>query len=185
MSENIEIVCPHCDHSTFKPLDTIKQYYGREIKFTCSNCRSNIPISVNARLVNKKRFDVKDLKTENFDKLQSHQSSDLKLKVVGNPGTTTESYLQISEGENIIGRFSASVQLPNYVPIQTADTSMSRKHAIVSKIILPNGNVRFSIRDNGSMNGLYVNQKSLVENEEIVLSQGDLIQLGITKILVE
>ena len=55
------------------------------------------------------------------------------------------------------------------------DVSVSRKHAVFQRVSGPEGSVRFSVSDVGSLNGTYVNRDRI---ESMELSSGDEVQIG-------
>jgi len=91
-------------------------------------------------------------------------------RLIGAQGTYSGSIFQLS-GSAIIGRDpSNSIPLPN-------DTTASRKHASISA-----ANGVYSIRDEGSSNGTFVNGARITEQ---TLSPGDEVQIGATKFRFE
>ncbi len=71
---------------------------------------------------------------------------------------------ELTEGENILGRQSTTVQL--------TDGTLSRRH---SRLILQNG--QWMLEDLGSANGLFVNGDRVKEHD---LIHGDRIKIGKT-----
>lgn len=91
-------------------------------------------------------------------------------RLIGTQGTYSGSIFQIN-GSAIIGRDQASdIPLPN-------DTTVSRRHASISA-----SNGVYSIRDEGSSNGTFVNGARISEQ---TLSPGDEVQIGGTKFRFE
>ena len=55
------------------------------------------------------------------------------------------------------------------------DVSVSRKHGVFQRVSGPEGLVRFSVSDVGSLNGTYVNRDRI---DSMELSSGDEVQIG-------
>ena len=55
------------------------------------------------------------------------------------------------------------------------DVSVSRKHAFFQRVSRPDGAVRFSVSDIGSLNGTYVNRNRI---DSLELASGDEVQIG-------
>jgi FHA domain len=101
-------------------------------------------------------------------------------------------------GINVIGRKPQEPMLAKPdIPIETNDMRMSKRHGIIEVLPKPTGGYHYKLYDVGkldpkcSLNGIYVNAlaqrlKTQFEGrpffEQIFLKDGDLIQLGRTKI---
>ncbi|MBP5258292.1 MAG: FHA domain-containing protein [Prevotella sp.] len=79
-------------------------------------------------------------------------------------------------GVNTIGRkantSSASVQ------IDTQDRSMSRSHAVIEVSKLYDGRIHTVIRNSNNKNPTFVGGQPLIDDDRIILNNGDIIQMG-------
>lgn len=92
-------------------------------------------------------------------------------RLVGSQGVYAGHIFEITSGSMVIGRESDNpIALPN-------DTTSSRRHATISQ-----ANGGYTIRDEGSSNGTFVNGAKITEQK---LSPGDEIQIGGTKFRFE
>ncbi|MCS6968076.1 MAG: FHA domain-containing protein [Cytophagales bacterium] len=94
--------------------------------------------------------------------------------------------LPLKMGKNVIGRAARS-KLAD-VPIVTEDRYMSRNHCTIEVIRRANGQLQYVIYDNGSTNGTYINavkSSRLKPNMQVILHDGDTIQIGRTKVVLK
>lgn len=99
---------------------------------------------------------------------------------------TPEQTLSLKPGKNIVGR--ASESKPADVPIRTEDRYMSRNHCVLEVSQLPSGQWEYLLSDIGSTNGTFLNGKPnsrLREQMQVVLTDGDTIQIGRTKVVLK
>ena len=95
-------------------------------------------------------------------------------RLVASAGTYAGSIFPLTNGSVDIGRDPMNgVPLPN-------DTNSSRKHATIS-----GGNGQFTLTDNGSSNGTYLNGVRVAAMTPQNLRQGDEVQIGMTRFRFE
>ncbi len=92
-------------------------------------------------------------------------------RLVGSQGVYAGHIFEITSPSMVIGR-----EADNPIPLPNDGTS-SRRHATISQV-----NGGYSIRDEGSSNGTFVNGARVTEQ---TLSPGDEIQIGGTKFRFE
>ncbi|MCE5199436.1 MAG: FHA domain-containing protein [Armatimonadota bacterium] len=92
-------------------------------------------------------------------------------RLVGTQGVYMAQILDIPTGTAVIGREAA-----NQIAL-TSDSTASRRHAIITS-----GNGTYTIRDEGSANGTFVNGAKITEQK---LTPGDEIQIGGSKFRFE
>ena len=79
-------------------------------------------------------------------------------------------------GINTSGRKATTS--PATVQIATTDRSMSRSHAIIEVSKLYDGRIHTVIRNSENKNPTFVSGHLLIENDRIILNNGDVIQMG-------
>jgi pSer/pThr/pTyr-binding forkhead associated (FHA) protein len=88
-------------------------------------------------------------------------------------------------GQNIIGRKSESK--PCHIMIDTTDSYMSRNHCVL-EVKQKGHRYEYLISDIGSTNGTFINadkSKRLKKGDVIFLKDGDVIQIGRTKVVLK
>lgn len=168
------------------------------VQITCPQCRATLSVT------NSKNEEVKRIKCPNCGK-----QIDIRFKrpvredgatVLGGIPTGGETQLgpvsvsrkkaymelngvryNLEIGRNTIGRkaktSSADVQL------DTPDLYMSRQHAIINVRRLPDGSIKSDIANDQNKNATRVNGMELLASDEIVLNDGDRIQMGDTTVI--
>jgi len=92
-------------------------------------------------------------------------------RLVGSQGVYAGHIFEITSASMVMGR-----EADNPIPLPN-DTTASRRHATISQ-----ADGGFSIRDEGSSNGTFVNGAKITEQK---LSPGDEVQIGGTKFRFE
>ena len=89
--------------------------------------------------------------------------------------------LQLKEGRNVLGRQSTSK--PADIMINTLDTYMRRRHAVIDVFRRHDGCFQYVVSDCGYNNGTFINEvRRLTEHDQIFLKNGDCLRLGKTKL---
>lgn len=94
--------------------------------------------------------------------------------------------LELKPGENTVGRQSPTSNA--HIQVATSDPYMSRSHATITIGMGKNGQPEYLLRDAGSANGTFLNgdrESRLSPYDEIYLSDGDVIQMGRTKLVLK
>jgi predicted Zn finger-like uncharacterized protein len=105
------------------------------------------------------------------------------ILVVEKTQLTRAQEITLSEGKNILGRQSTSVDVN--CPIDTDDMSMGRAHAMILVKKNRKGGYDHELSDNQSKNGVRLNGKKLESDDILLLKLNDEIVLGQTKIILK
>lgn len=166
----IAIKCPHC-------LIGLKVDEGKIplglTSFKCPKCKGSIPVSL---LSSHKEEPSSEPETTLVHPLQTGVG---RLTVLPDE-QTPEQHFTLSEGRFIIGRKSNASQAT--LPIQTADRTMSREHAVIEVKKEEKGGYKHYLSDNNSKNHTLYNNNYLGDGEVVVLHDNDEIILGHTVI---
>jgi DNA-directed RNA polymerase subunit M/transcription elongation factor TFIIS len=156
-----KIRCPKCDnHITF---DEKRIEAGHALAFRCPHCGKNFSI----KLKNKEK-EIED--------------SPYGYIVVIENVFCEKQVIPLQLGENLLGRRSKGTEIN--CPIATGDMSMDRKHCVVYVEEKINGTV-ISVKDYDSVTGTFVMNEILQKNEKRILSEGDIITLGATTLILK
>tara|TARA_B110000285_G_C14964832_1_gene533516 strand:+ start:415 stop:969 length:555 start_codon:yes stop_codon:yes gene_type:complete len=149
----------------------------------CSNCQelNTIKIPVEKVFLERKKkraqHNISDDKTVINDARNS--SSEIRFEVQEGAFTKAQ-YFVISNDRTLIGRKNNGG--PNVKPdieIVSKDGFMSKIHCEIKKV----GN-DFSISDNNSANGTWLNGEKLTKEDHLFLKVGDILRLGRTEIVI-
>lgn len=93
--------------------------------------------------------------------------------------------VELSFGENIIGRLSDNPVPETNLILPTRDEYMSRKHIVIDMCKTKHDTIEHNLRDAGSKNGTKVNGNRLGAHDVITLQPGNIIEIGNTKLRFE
>ncbi|GAB4002258.1 hypothetical protein GCM10028807_60530 [Spirosoma daeguense] len=125
--------------------------------------------------------------------VQTRMPTEMGWLIVKDEQTETQTFV-LQMGTNTIGR--QSNLSPSTHMIVTNDEFMSRPHCTITVKIGPDGNVAYLLQDGAtrqdgswkySTNGTYLNgeEPRLSEFDSLYLNDGDVIQIGITKLVLK
>lgn len=177
----IPIQCNNCGKS--RRLNSVKlsPYFNKTISLRCKHCGKPQLLKVDANLINQKtNSPLRDTVVLNDQKPNNTKIA--KIHIIPN-NSTKQQRLQLQVGENLLGRKSNSKIHENKREIDTQDKLMSRSHCIINVRERKTG-YKYFIKDCKSINGVYVNNIKIMEEEEIALDNGDTIRLGKTQMKI-
>lgn len=178
MNFKINPICTKCKHKQL--ISVNPAMYGKSVALRCKNCDNLFTISVpkEEAFLKAKKKSVKPppiggtvISTVKGDKKL------LKLEVKESQFTVSQLF-SVDQKVTIIGRKSPSSNAD--IQIETTDLHVSRTHLIIEQ----KANKNFTIADKSSGNGTSVNNTKLDKDEVLYLRDGDIIELGKTKIEV-
>ena len=111
------------------------------------------------------------------------ENSEIGWLVVHDESTPSQTF-PLKLGRNLVGR--KSKERPCDIMIETRDEYMSRNHFVLQVMKSQNGTVQYILADNNAKNHTYINTNRLRQissDDEFILSDGDIIQAGQTKIV--
>lgn len=117
---------------------------------------------------------------------QPQPKADVPGWLVVHDETTRPQMFELKMGTNTVGRKSA---MPVDISIETADITMSRRHCAIEVMLdQRRGEYDFLISDLNAVNGTIVNgqvRRRLNERDIVYLNDGDVFQLGMTKVVLK
>jgi len=170
----ISIRCPHCQVGL--KVDESKIPVNIQT-FNCPKCKQPIPISY---VLNSNPVD--DSETVILSPPVGKVAKAGKLHVLPNE-YTSEQFIRLSAGTNIIGRKSPSKESPT--AIETKDKLMSRAHIVIEVRSAAKDNYIHSLYDNKSTNRTLYNRNYIEPGEIVILKNNDEIQIGQTRLIFE
>lgn len=165
----VELRCNHCK-STFY-LNNVDKYKGSLVIFECKNCgkRSSSDIST---FQNESTI-IQDVDNSNTEIVESSiQYQIAKILILD-----SERKHYLTEGKYTVGRISELK--PSIIEISN-DTFISRQHFIIIGKAVSKTKIEYSVKDNDSKNGTWVNGIRLKSSEEIYLQHKDQLRAGNT-----
>lgn len=167
---NVKVKCSKC--AAVSAIQIVEEDVGTKKRLVCSRCGHTFMVSIPASYATK-------FSKETFVGNKADDMS-LLLEVMADGNNLAHTFELTAEYYTIGRKNNTGPANRPDIEIVTADMSMSRKHAVIKK----KGNVGFLLKDLASKNGVFLNDSKLDADEEVYLSDGDIIQLGHTKIRV-
>ena len=164
--------CPKCEN--FITFDETSYEAGQKLVFQCPDCGKEFAIRMG---VSKLRDRQKD---ENPDE-QANEAGCGSLVVIENMFHYKQ-VLPLRMGDNVIGRHQKGN--PANCTFETVDPSVDLNHCTVTVSRDKRGQLRYTLKDNNSNTGTFVDNVELKPRERRVISEGTLFTIGATSIIL-
>ncbi|TVR81114.1 MAG: FHA domain-containing protein [Chitinophagaceae bacterium] len=165
------ISCPHCGQKS--ELKNAKRLSGKKVFLKCSNNRCNEKFEYDFRIKSDEdtTFLTPSLICSGASQLRIMKEDKSVIKI-----------MNLEPKDYIIGRERGKGFSTERIVIE--DPYISRKHCFIKcSIDLKNGKKRYLVHDLNSTNKTLLNDKELSPDEEVYLSNGDIIKVGNSFIL--
>lgn len=164
--------CPKCDQ--FITFDETQYEPGHSLVFKCPDCGKEFGIRIG---VSKLRDRQKD---ENPDE-QANESGFGSIVVIENVFHYKQ-VLPLQLGDNIIGRYQKGNSIST--PFETVDPSVDLNHCTINVSRDKHGQLKYTLRDNNSNTGTFVDNVELSQKERRIIEDGTLFTIGATSIIL-
>ncbi len=163
---------PKCD--SYITFDETKYQAGQQLVFQCPECSKQFGIRMGT-------VNVRD--TRKNEILDEEANKDLygSIVVIENVFHYKQ-VLPLRMGDNVIGRYVKGTNINT--PIETVDPSVDTKHCIIRVQRNKLGNLQYILRDAPSNTGTFYMNDILRDNENVSLSDGDIITIGATTLIL-
>ncbi len=168
--------CPKCDnHITF---DETKYVAGQSLVFQCPDCGKQFGIRIG---VSKLRDTQKEENKADTNQ-QIAESAFGSIVVIENVFHYKQ-VIPLQMGDNVIGRYQKGN--PVNTPFETVDPSVDLNHCTITVGRDKRGNLRYTLRDNNSNTGTFVDNVELAQGERRIIEDGTLFTIGATSIILK
>lgn len=164
--------CPKCE--SFITFDETQYTDGQRLVFQCENCRKQFAIRLG---VNKLRATQRE---EVLDE-QENAKEQGSIVVVENVFHYKQ-VIPLRMGDNVLGRKVLGTNIN--CPIDTVDPSVDTKHCIIRVQRNKQGELQYILRDAPSNTGTFYMNEILRDNDRIRLSEGSIITIGATTLIL-
>ena len=166
--------CPRCDN--YITFDETKYTAGQSLVFQCTECGKQFGIRIG---VSKLR-DTQKVETNT-------QAADCESQF----GTITvienvfhyKQVIPLQMGDNVIGRYQKGN--PINTPFETVDPSVDLNHCTLNISRDKKGQLKYTLRDNNSNTGTFVDNVEIPPRERRVIENGTLFTIGATSIILK
>ena len=164
--------CPRCENDI--TFDETRYADGQSLVFQCPDCGKEFAIRLG---VSKLRDRQKD---EHPDELANAEGCG-SLVVIENMFHFKQ-VLPLRMGDNVVGRHQKGN--PINTAFETVDPSVDLNHCTVTVSRNKHGLLRYTLKDNNSNTGTFVDNVELTPRERRIISDGTLFTIGATSIIL-
>jgi DNA-directed RNA polymerase subunit RPC12/RpoP len=164
--------CPKCD--SYITFDETKYSAGQSLVFKCNDCGKEFGIRIG---VSKLRNTQKE---ENPDE-QENAAGCGSIVVIENVFHYKQ-VIPLRMGDNVIGRYQKGN--PINTAFETVDPSVDLNHCTITVSRDKRGQLRYTLSDNNSNTGTFVDNVELAPRERRIIEDGTLFTLGATSIIL-
>lgn len=164
--------CPKCEQ--FITFDETQYEAGQSLVFKCPDCGKEFGIRIG---VSKLRNRQKD---ENPDENANEEGCG-SIVVIENVFHYKQ-VIPLRMGDNVIGRHQKGN--PISTPFETVDPSVDLNHCTITVSRDKRGNLKYTLKDNNSNTGTFVENVELSQKERRVIEDGTLFTIGATSIIL-
>ena len=164
--------CPKCEN--FITFDETRYTDGQSLVFQCPDCGKQFAIRIG---VSKLRDRQKD---ENPDEQADEQGCG-SIVVIENMFHYKQ-VIPLRMGDNVIGRHQKGN--PINTPFETVDPSVDLNHCTITVSRDKKGALRYTLKDNNSNTGTFVDNVELTPRERRIIADGTLFTIGATSIIL-
>ena len=166
--------CPKCDN--YITFDETKYTAGQSLVFQCTECGKQFGIRIG---VSKLRDTQK---VENNAQAADCESQYGTITVIENVFHYKQ-VIPLQMGDNVIGRYQKGN--PINTPFETVDPSVDLNHCTLNISRDKKGQLKYTLRDNNSNTGTFVDNVEIPPRERRVIENGTLFTIGATSIILK
>ena len=166
--------CPKCDN--YITFDETKYTAGQSLVFQCTECGKQFGIRIG---VSKLRDTQK---VENKTQATDCESQFGTITVIENVFHYKQ-VIPLQMGDNVIGRYQKGN--PINTPFETVDPSVDLNHCTLNISRDKKGQLKYTLRDNNSNTGTFVDNIEIPPRERRVIENGTLFTIGATSIILK
>ena len=164
--------CPKCEN--FITFDETRYTDGQSLVFQCPECGKQFAI----------RIGVSKLRERQKDEHPNEQADEQgcgSIVVIENMFHYKQ-VIPLRMGDNIIGRHQKGN--PINTPFETVDPSVDLNHCTITVSRDKRGALRYTLKDNNSNTGTFVDNVELTPRERRIIADGTLFTIGATSIIL-
>lgn len=166
------VKCPKCDN--YIVFDETQYTDGQSLVFQCGHCKKEFSIRIG-------KSRLTGIHQERYLNERSYDADCGSIVVIENKFAFKQ-VIPLEMGDNLIGRYLKGTEINK--PIVTRDPSVDTFHCAIQVSRDKRGNLRYVLRDAPSNTGTFLNMEILRDNDRVVLSEGDIITIGATTLIL-
>ena len=171
--------CPKCDN--YITFDETKYSAGQSLVFKCDQCGREFGIRIGvSKLRNTQKDENAEMNTDNGQR-STDEAPCGSIVVIENVFHYKQ-VIPLHMGDNVIGRYQKGN--PVNTPFETVDPSVDLNHCTINVSRDKRGTLRYTLWDNNSNTGTFVDNVELMPRERRIIDDGTLFTLGATSIIL-
>lgn len=173
--------CPKCDNYII--FDDKKYVEGQSLVFQCDQCgrQFSIRIGVSKLRATQKEENRQSL-NDQYEQMNSEGETDCGSLLVIENVFHFKQVLPLQMGDNVIGRYQKGN--PINTPFETVDPSVDLNHCTITVSRNKKGKLQYSLKDNNSNTGTFLDNVELMPKERRTIEDGALFTIGATSIIL-
>ncbi len=164
--------CPKCDHYII--FDETKYTEGQSLVFQCEECGKQFGIRIGVAKLKATQ------KEDNPDE-QANEGGCGSIVVIENVFHFKQ-VIPLQMGDNVIGRYQKGN--PINTAFETVDPSVDLNHCTINVSRNKRGELCYTLADNNSKTGTFVDNVEIKGKERRVIADGTLFTIGATSIIL-
>ena len=171
--------CPKCDN--YITFDETKYTAGQSLVFKCDQCGKEFGIRIGvSKLRNTQKQENAELNDDSGERT-TEEAPCGSIVVIENVFHYKQ-IIPLHMGDNVIGRYQKGN--PINTPFETVNPSVDLNHCTITVSRDKRGQLRYTLSDNNSNTGTFVDNVELTPRERRIIEDGTLFTLGATSILL-
>ena len=171
--------CPKCDN--YITFDETKYTAGQSLVFKCDQCGKEFGIRIGvSKLRNNQKQENAELNADSG--VHTYEEAPCGSIVVIENVFHYKQIIPLHMGNNVIGRYQKGNSINT--PFETVDPSVDLNHCTITVSRDKRGQLRYTLSDNNSNTGTFVDNVELMPRERRIIKDGTLFTLGATSILL-
>ena len=164
--------CPKCDQ--YITFDETQYEAGQSLVFKCPDCGKEFGIRIGVSKLKNRQKD------ENPDE-QANEEGYGSVVIIENVFHYKQ-VIPLRMGDNVIGRYQKGN--PANCTFETVDPSVDLNHCTITVSRDKKGALRYTLKDNNSNTGTFVDNVELSPKERRIIDDGTLFTIGATSIIL-
>ena len=168
--------CPKCD--TYITFDETQYEAGQSLVFQCNECGKQFGIRIGVSKLRETQKRENEINNEQFSNLDTECGSIVVIENVFH----FKQEIPLHMGDNVIGRYQKGN--PANTAFETVDPSVDLNHCTITVGRDKQGRLKYTLKDNNSNTGTFVDNVELNPRERRVIDDGTLFTIGATSIIL-
>ena len=168
--------CPKCEQ--YITFDETKYEAGQSLVFKCPDCGKEFGIRIGVSKLRETQKEENKTLNSQLSTLNSECGSIVVIENVFH----YKQVIPLRMGDNVIGRYQKGN--PANTAFETVDPSVDLNHCTITVSRDKKGGLRYTLKDNNSNTGTFIDNIELTPKERRVITDGTLFTLGATSIIL-